>query len=368
MIDLITVVFHICFSLIAVIYEKPRKILTMTTKNEILAEYSQAVAQLREESRRRGMTNSEVDDLVSASLETVVPKTPQEYRAWNIFSIIWWLMKALLLAALLYAVVACHSPTQKSLSRHIQGYIYPFMRGLRKLTLPILRAYPDLTEWHEEPCLVRNPFYGFRGPDCWPCDGVRSVLVLDVSPKNFIETFYHNGQPFVIQSGGGRKGPVEVSWIALQLLQQNNADLLQKSAPRVLAEGFSSSSVSLATLLSISERNISELYPNAHLTWPHFVPTHTEVAIQRYVFIDSPAAPSYHLPLTDFANIWVSQGSGTRLLALVPSPHCSQRCHPVSVLLQQGDLLFYNWQFWRPRSLPLQGSSSLSVTFVGSFY
>lgn len=46
-------------------------------------------------------------------------------------------------------------------------------------------------------------------------------------------------------------------------------------------------------------------------------------------------------PLTDFANVWVSQGSGARLLSLSPSPHCVTRCHPVSVLMQPGDLREY---------------------------
>lgn len=114
----------------------------MASKGEVLAEYVQAITELRLEGERRGLSNTELNQLVAASLAAV---KPQHSRGRTVVRVIWLLIRGLFLAALIYAVVACHSPTQKTLSRHIQGFIYPFMRNLRKLTLPVLRAYPDLT-------------------------------------------------------------------------------------------------------------------------------------------------------------------------------------------------------------------------------
>jgi hypothetical protein len=117
----------------------------MASKSEVLAEYAHEIAELRADGERTGMSSSEVESLMCASLDAAIPKPSQLGRINSLLRGIWWLLKSLLLAAVLYALVACHSPTQKTLSRHIQGFIYPFMRNLRKITLPVLRAYPDLS-------------------------------------------------------------------------------------------------------------------------------------------------------------------------------------------------------------------------------
>lgn len=116
----------------------------MASKSEVLADYARALAEIRAEGERDGMSSDEVDSLISASLDAVAPKEPRPGHLKSLLRVLWWLIKALLVAAVLYALVACHSPTQKTLSRHIQGFIYPFMRGVRKVTLPLLRAYPEL--------------------------------------------------------------------------------------------------------------------------------------------------------------------------------------------------------------------------------
>ena len=77
--------------------------------------------------------------------------------------------------------------------------------------------------------------------------------------------------------------------------------------------------------------------------------------------------------MTEFANVWVQQGSGSRLIRLIPSPSCRHFCSMTEIRLDAGDVLYYNWQFWNPISVsvvqqqPLKLQES-SLTYVGSFY
>ncbi|XP_065350697.1 uncharacterized protein LOC135946416 [Cloeon dipterum] len=353
----------------------------MSSRQEALEEYARAIDDLRTRAEGEGMTADQFEKILSESLDEV--NKEMNPRVSLVKSLRKWIIrfsKLLLLCLALYAMVSCHTPTQKSLSRHIQSFIYPFMRVFRKITLPILHTYPELAEWHEEPCLIRNPLYGFRGPDCWPCENVRSVLTFTTSPENFADTYFHSGVPFVLKGHAAL-----VNKDKIKDLYSENQKIINRSAPRISAEHMESTVYMIDDFVKIPEYNLTDVHPEAHLTWkvtrseaarvlkklfplPPFMPPNTEAAIQRFIFIDGPTAPTYTIPLTDFANVWVSQAKGARLLALNSSPQCIGRCYGVSILLQEGDILFYNWQFWRSRSLPVSGATDTTITFVGSFY
>jgi len=117
----------------------------MATKEEALDEYCQIIEALRSEAEQDGITSAQFDKLLSETLEEVKREIHPPMSILKIAKR--WILRILKLLTVflfVYALVSCHTPTQKSLSRHVQGYIYPFMRTLRKLTLPILHKYPEL--------------------------------------------------------------------------------------------------------------------------------------------------------------------------------------------------------------------------------
>ncbi|XP_071452650.1 uncharacterized protein [Hetaerina americana] len=343
------------------------------------------------------LTDAQINEIIEESLRILenetnanVDSTSRTYRfirrfyslitsfSMQIFNLLWW---AFITASILYCILACHNPTQKLVTRHIQDYIYPFMRTFRLMTLPLLKFYPSLVDWHEEQCLVRNPFYKVQNLDCWPCEQVRSVLDLS-GLKNFTEYYHHSGIPFVVKDAVDTECTLE----RLQGLFVENRDVFLRDAPSIYSTLPWLND--LATLLdpnSPSAFNVSQ-YPEMHVAWkinrisaaralreafprPYFVPNGTEVAIQRFIFINGAESPSHALPMTDFANVWVlAGGDGERLISLWPASQCSHACTPTSIVLQPGHILFYNWQFWRPRSLPVHGSKGMSVLLLGSFY
>lgn len=287
-------------------------------------------------------------------------------------------LKLLLLLTLILLIVQ-YSPIHHFILRHSQDLIYPVMRQVRLWTLPIIIKYDHLTEWHYEQCLVQNPFYDGARLECWPCEDVRTVVDL-TGLHNYSKAYLANGKPFIVRDGIDKTVSVD---ILRQIYVFNNKALNQGTAS-FLCDGVS-------TNLSAFFKNDKKVGANflhnneSHVAWkmnrveaarvmrkvfvrPYFVPKTSEVTLQRYIYFDGPAAAQYRFPLTDFANVWLAQGFGYRLIVLDPSETCRKNCSTVSVVLKPKDVLYYNWQFWRPRSLPARISSDNSVTFMGSFY
>ncbi|CAL1269691.1 unnamed protein product [Larinioides sclopetarius] len=258
--------------------------------------------------------------------------------------------------------------------RNCQNFIYPTMRSLRLWTLPILRKYEFLSDWHEEECLLKNPFYYELPLDCWPCEDIRTLVDLTGFP-NYSSNYVFNEQPFIVRDSLQRI----VSFKDLKTLYKDyNLALDQGTArflcsekdfcsPRDVFSEKSASRNSFQVMWKINRvaaaRVVRKIFPR-----PYFIPNNSEVALERYLYLSGAEAPQFFLPLTDFANVWVAQGQGYRLIVLDPSVPCLSNCSTVSVLLRPRDVLYYNWQFWRPRSRPANFSEDISITYVGSFY
>lgn len=53
-------------------------------------------------------------------------------------------------------------------------------------------------DWHEEECLVKNPFYYELPLDCWPCEDVRTLVDL-TGFRNFSDDYVYNEKPFIVR-------------------------------------------------------------------------------------------------------------------------------------------------------------------------
>lgn len=70
------------------------------------------------------------------------------------------------------------------------------MRLWRKLTLPIIRQFPILTELYDETCLIPNPFFRVANLDCSPCADV--INVVDLTMVSHID-YLGNNIPHIIK-------------------------------------------------------------------------------------------------------------------------------------------------------------------------
>lgn len=98
----------------------------------------------------------------------------------------------------LIALVNCHTDISRLFMRNIQTFIYPGMRYWRKLTLPIIREFPELTNLYDESCLLSNPFFHVAELDCTPCMHVINIVDLTGYLGHF-----DNSIPHVIKEVSG---------------------------------------------------------------------------------------------------------------------------------------------------------------------
>nr|XP_053639573.1 uncharacterized protein LOC128693745 [Cherax quadricarinatus] len=275
-----------------------------------------------------------------------------------------------LLCTVIFLVISLHNPTRKFVTRNIQDMIYPVMTMLRYIALPLLAKYPYLTQWYSEECLVANTFFDQLNINCTSCsENLQLVKVSDLS--NFTDVYYNNGQVLIVTDAVLH----ETSWMDLA----EKIDINQEAELGAL-KVFSKSEVNANYLQQIVKREA--ISSDIHIEWKinkletlhivrqifprlYFIPSETEVALYRFLFTDGPDSHSYHLPLTEFANVVLVQGEGSSSLTLFPSHHCENTCNSISVTLEATQVLFFNWIYWRPVRV---GGRHISTLAMSSFY
>lgn len=85
----------------------------------------------------------------------------------------------------------------KLFMRNIQTFIYPGMRVWRIFTLPIIRTFPELSNFYDETCLVSNPFFRVNDLDCSPCADI--VNVVDLSDATTHLNYLDNNIPHIVK-------------------------------------------------------------------------------------------------------------------------------------------------------------------------
>ncbi|XP_037071080.1 uncharacterized protein LOC119092208 [Pollicipes pollicipes] len=264
------------------------------------------------------------------------------------------------LCALSFAVIKFGYCNGKSLklcwNNNIQDWIYPVLRGIRLISLPVIQYFPSITDIHEETCLVDNPLYWDPEVDCTLCKDVGVVTLPHA--EQFEDLFYHKGVPVVVQDAIA--APVSLAALT-RLYALRRDDIVAGSARRLLGLDrlMAAAPAELAALPHCVQWRLLRVSAVRHLRQlfrrPYFVSKKTEVSLHRYIYLCGAEGGRFPLPVTEFANVWVSQHSGTRQIQLTPSSECSATCRTVSALLRPGDTLFYNWRYWRASSLPMHG-------------
>lgn len=72
--------------------------------------------------------------------------------------------------------------------KNIQSIIYPGMSWWRAFTIPLIIAFPGLTQLYDQSCLLPNPFFQIKDMDCRPCMNV--INILDVTNVDHQPTHY----------------------------------------------------------------------------------------------------------------------------------------------------------------------------------
>lgn len=208
---------------------------------------------------------------------------------------------------------------------------------------------------------------------CWPCENVRTMLDLTGFSNFTSKGYYQSGVPFIVRDAQRRGVTLQNIY---QLLQQNNLE----KAPHLLQSLFPSPNPPIQNFHQLLhhhqfEKELQVIWkvnraPYARLlrtlfTRPYYIPPETEISVQHFLFIDQQQAPGYQLPITEFANVFLIQGEGPRLVVLYPVRHCQQVCKPIRVLLQPRDVRKSIPEF---KFIPILSSNRLSFKVVIIFF
>ncbi|KAH8354652.1 hypothetical protein KR084_000852 [Drosophila pseudotakahashii] len=263
--------------------------------------------------------------------------------------------------------------------RVVQAMVYPGMRMWRRMTMPLIQRFPQLTELYDESCLMGNPFYQLEDLSCGPCADVESVWLEgeecgDGRQLDNQKCHQPDGSPIAFRSN--QLEAIDLSHF--YNIYASNHQIFQRDAYRV-----HSTNQDVHNLEDLFGQFNSSWTMQAHNLWrcnrmlparllrPIFArPTRLPsmgVALERYVAIDTAQAPAYTLPETECPNVYVHQAVGTRFIILRPTSECRHRCRTLSLRLTQSFVLSYNWLYWKPISAPDPISESLSISLIGSY-
>ncbi|KAI9582026.1 uncharacterized protein LOC119637482 [Glossina fuscipes] len=294
--------------------------------------------------------------------------------------IMYWLFYLLL--ALLCVLVYRYESSTSVAERSVKSMVYPGMRMWRRMTLPLIERFPRLTELYDESCLMGNPFFQMDDLSCSPCAHVEAVLDLgNTMQKQALESNNNLGiqkmptleyVPFIFKID---QKPMKLQ--QFYNIYSSNYEIFQRDAYRVqstkrevtnLDELF----IELNRTQQTQSHNLwrcNRMLPARLLRQliarPSTLPN--SLALERFMAIDTPQAPSYTLPDTECPHAYVQQALGNRFIILRPTSECRHRCRTLSMRLPQSFVLSYNWWYWKPISAPDPVSDTLSISLIGSY-
>ncbi|KAH8241731.1 hypothetical protein KR038_011543 [Drosophila bunnanda] len=259
--------------------------------------------------------------------------------------------------------------------RVVQSMVYPGMRMWRRMTMPLIQRFPQLTELYDESCLMGNPFFQVEDLSCGPCANVESVW--QEGEEHQLPSGAESAAPFAFRS---QQEAIDLE--DFYNIYASNHKIFQRDAYRVhstnqgvhnledLFGQFNSSAPPTWTQQAHNLWRCNRMLP-ARLLRPIFArPTRLPsmgVALERYMAIDTAQAPAYTLPETECPNVYVHQAVGSRFIILRPTSECRHRCRTLSLRLTQSYVLSYNWLYWKPISAPDPISETLSISLIGSY-
>ncbi|KAH8361290.1 hypothetical protein KR200_006637 [Drosophila serrata] len=259
--------------------------------------------------------------------------------------------------------------------RVVQSMVYPGMRMWRRMTMPLIQRFPQLTELYDESCLMGNPFFQVEDLSCGPCASVENVWLEGEELQ--LPSGVESAVPYAFRS---QQEAIDLG--DFYNIYATNHKIFQRDAYRVhstnqgvhnledLFGQFNSSAPPTWTQQAHNLWRCNRMLP-ARLLRPIFArPTRLPsmgVALERYIAIDTAQAPAYTLPETECPNVYVHQAVGTRFIILRPTSECRHRCRTLSLRLTQSYVLSYNWLYWKPISAPDPISETLSISLIGSY-
>lgn len=117
-----------------------------SSKEYLLNQYKKDVEDIRKEAEELNLSTSEIDELFEECFKELKIKHSKKatFRKTCAFLSKLFIF-ILLLIFVAYVLLNVHQPTSSIVLRNVQGLIYPGLKILRFLAVPVLKQFPSLT-------------------------------------------------------------------------------------------------------------------------------------------------------------------------------------------------------------------------------
>ncbi|KZC09378.1 PREDICTED: uncharacterized protein LOC107187590 [Dufourea novaeangliae] len=331
--------------------------------------YRSKLEAIRRYARENGISEIEIDNTLKKSFQILETRTKKYGVPCCIKTIL----------VVFFMIIICFMSFDQRfiavmIMRNLQNSIYPGLKLVRNIAMPIIQQYPSLSEFYDEWCILENPYFYVNDIDCWPCSVINFVPDLT---GHHISRSFNPGIPYI-----KTENLSEIHLKDLRHLFWDNCDIFEKDASKVFSNNFT-----YRNIRDVIEDKM-DLHPSKnldnHITWrinrmtagrivrklfpkPTDTPIWWEQSTEKFILIDEQESPPYSLPNPECSNVVIRSTGGTRLIKMIASPECSESCESFTVLLSPGKILWYNWWYWRPISFPALNSTSVSINYMISF-
>ncbi|XP_047354732.1 uncharacterized protein LOC124951045 isoform X1 [Vespa velutina] len=361
-----------------------------------LSAYKQQIRLIKQYALEHNISESQTTEIFNKCFQMLEIKYSK--KTWSILKLLKYITTFICVLLIIFIGLYNHPFYNTMVLRNLQSSIYPGLKILRKIALPIIEKYPMLSELYDEWCLVENQFFYVSDMDCWPCSIMSSVP--DLTNHNITKTF-NIGIPYTKAENN-----VAVNMQDLFEMYWYNNNTFKEDSNKIF-----SNNDAYRTIHDVMDKRL-DIYPSesltTHITWrinrmkpgriirklfpkPMETPNWWGQSIEKFIFIDEANSPLYSLPRPECSNVILRFTDGARLIKMMPSLECQQNCKTSTILLSNGYtcmflfyiyglfliegnllifiilLVWYNWWYWRPMSLPVSNSTTISISYLTSF-
>lgn len=340
--------------------------------DEYLVYLKENAVELRKLGKQWGMTEDEIDSCVSEALsmtgnEKELKKSGKNKarKCWSYFLFLLKLHLAvsfllIVLIGAIYVAMQFHEPTQHAVVKALMPYSYEIMRFVRLAAVPLHGMF-NISSLYNAECLIENPFYEEVPPDCNICRDFQHVPGVNASSFNAVKfTAYTNTLK-----------PVKImNTLEKNVTYSDLRDMYLEIRHGLFSDPHMFTSTvpefqSLSALFDEDRQEEVNSHETLHIDWhsttvkasaglrtlfprPQYLPSETEVTLEKHVLIDGPNTETYRMPSIDNSPLHLyTLGSGKRRVLMRPVQPCKQVCNSMLVFMQPGDSLLYNRDLWR---------------------
>lgn len=349
----------------------------MVNNKKTIKDLQQGLQKFKEDAVKKGWEEDEVQEKISEVFENFPwykfnpPKRSLMSKLGTIF----------LYSFIIYLAYSAVLERNRRLKKRVDDfffdnqYSYQQQRFLRFVTLPLFKLY-DVSLFHNEECLVKNPFAAKVEMSCDFCEGLDSIPTLHVDSVD-VKSMIQGGEPFIVRDVPGYYN-TSIGFADFQNMFEKNAQELDDAICKVwLTKAFYKVSdyfqmteeEVLQKKISIGWRNCGTYGTRFYrklVSRPPFISKDSEVFLEKEVYIVQ-KNQNVSVPRMEGEVYYIAQLQGeSKFVMSIPSD-CHYNCtsEPLEATIKKGELAVFTNGAWVTSFKST--SEGLSIVYISSF-